>query len=265
MNTHTTLSGRAIEYPDPTPAEAAFLARVRAAVDDPTVSSNDLLALIYGPENPVLDHDFLPGRAWVTPRVLDNPLYRVLADLHGVKEVRLGLLDVEKAHATYTVPVPDAARQLGVTQQAVRAAIDGWRLAAVFRGGQWWLRPESLASFQVSKAGRPRKTPAGVSARVGGAKGASLSVRIEGGELAAEGKEDGATVGRFPAGWTRAVVKTTSDKGTRAFEIEPAPGESGAIEHAGLYVRGPFKVAKKHNATAAANAAWRAAGKAAAR
>jgi hypothetical protein len=102
-----------------------------------------------------------------------------------------------------------------------------------------------------------------VTARVGGAKGkgASLSVRIVGGNLLLDRKDLEATLARFPADWTSAVVRTTSDDGTRAFVIEPAAGEPGVIEHAGLYVRGPFRITKRINNSKAAGEAWRAAGR----
>lgn len=273
MPTHTTLGGRTIEFPEPTAEVAAFLSRVRAAAEDATVSRDAMISLVYGPDNPIHDPGVLPGRAMVTPEVWANPVYHVLADLVGVKEVRLGLVDLTKAHAAFTVDVPTAAKELGVSVQAVRLAVEDRRLSAIYDRGQWWIHPNSLASFRLSRAGKgkpgpaakPKATPAtaaaAVVARVGSSAGASLSVRVVGGELAAERKEGNAVVGRFPAGWKRAVVRTTSSRGTRAVEVEPSPGSVEAIEHGSLYVRGAFKIVAKHNTTAAANAAWRTMGK----
>lgn len=160
MNSHTTLEGHTLTYPDPPAEVAAFIERARAAVRNPSVSSDAMLALVYGTDNPLLDRTILPGRGMVTRAVLDNPLFHLLNDLVGRKEVEQGELDVEAALAAYTVDVPTAAGQLGITPQAVRNAIDTRRLAAAWKGGQWWVRPESVASFRVSKAGRPKLRPA---------------------------------------------------------------------------------------------------------
>ncbi|RYZ17179.1 MAG: DNA-binding protein, partial [Myxococcaceae bacterium] len=56
MPTHTTLEGHEIRFDEPTGDLAAFVAAVRAAAADPAVTENDLVALIYGPTNPLLDH-----------------------------------------------------------------------------------------------------------------------------------------------------------------------------------------------------------------
>lgn len=263
MPTHTTLGGRTIEFPEPTAAVAAFLTRVRAAAEDESVNRDAMISLVYGPENPILDPGVLPGRAMVTPEVWANPVYHILADLVGVKEVRLGLVDIEKVHAGFTVDVPTAAKELGVSVQAVRLAVEDRRLSAIYNRGQWWIHPNSLASFRLSRTGKgkpgPAAKPTAVVARVGSAPGASLAVRIDAGDLVVDHKEGNTPVGHFPAGWKLAVVRTTSSRGTRAVEVEPSPGSTEAIEHGGLYVRGAFKIVSKHNTTAAANAAWRSA------
>jgi hypothetical protein len=249
MSIYTTLNGYKIELGELEQPHAEFLARVEAAVADSKTKLPQVIALVYGAENPILDQHRLPGRSMVTQAVLDNPLYHVLCDLIGRKEVACGAVDLEKAHAAYTVDVPTAAKQLDITLPAVRAAIDSRRLPAVYRGGQWWLRPEAIASFVVSKAGRPKKLqklPI-VTAKVGGSKGASLSVRIN------DGKMFG---GQFSNGWTTAIIKTTSDAGTRAFVIEPST-DTDSIEHGELFIRGGFKIVKKLNQTAAAQAEWK--------
>lgn len=266
MMTHTTVMNREVKY-TPTPAEAAFIQRVAKAANDPKATVDDMIALVYGAENPILEPG-PTGRPWVTEKVFTNPVYRVLTDYIARKEVTTGKVNLEEVQAAYTVSVPTAAEQLGMSVQAVRAAIDSWRLPALYRKGQWWLRPESVVDYRASgraKAANPSK----VIARMGGSSaggGTSLSVRFLDGSEFTEVKKRGETsLGFFPPGWTRALVKTTSPRGTRAFEIEPAEsdesigfdgeGESGK---GSLYVNGQFRIVKKHNATAAANAAWKA-------
>lgn len=263
MNTHTCISGEVIDYPDLAPNVAGFLDRVRAAVADPTVPVSDLLLLIYGDENPILDHDFVPGRAMVTRRVFENPVYRVLTDLIGVKQLNLGQLEPAKVDAAFTISVQDAATQLGLTPGAVRAAIVARKLAGHMRNGQWYTRPEAVAAYKVSTRGRKKSGAAPVNAmsrvvfRAGGVAGGSLSVRVAGRELTVTKHDDGTITGEVPPEWERAAVKTTTKSGVRVFELEPDPGGSEEVEHLGLFVRGPFRVVGRHNNTRAANAAWK--------
>ena len=96
----------------------------------------------------------------VTRATLDNPLLRVFVDMLSLKDIRLGRLDIEKLHMKYTVDVPSAAAQLGVTPQAVRAGIDAGKYDALFARGQWWFRPEAIDSLRLSQGLRIRKATA---------------------------------------------------------------------------------------------------------
>ena len=157
MTTYTTTGGRVLNYDDSSPRLAAFLARVHAASLDNSITTDDMILLVYGPDNPLLDPTILPGRYMVTPVVFANPIHHVLNDLLFLKGVRLGRVDMEKAHSRFTISIPDAAKQLGVTGQALRSAIESYRLSAIFKNGQWWTSPQAVATFKVSKAGRPKK------------------------------------------------------------------------------------------------------------
>ena len=155
MIDYKTINNRIITYPTPTPEEGAFLSRVQAAVTDDTVTSAQMLSLVYGPDNPLLDRSGpLP---LVTRATLDNPLHNVFVDMLTLKDIRLGRLDIEKLHSAYTVDVPSAAAQLGVTPQAIRAGIDAGKCDALFARGQWWFRPEAIDSLRLSWGGRIRK------------------------------------------------------------------------------------------------------------
>jgi hypothetical protein len=269
MNTYALLSGEVVEYPNQPAAVNAFLARVMAAANDATVSPADLLALVYGTENPILDTTGVPGRAIVTKTVFDNPVYRVLADLVGRKQLLVAGQTPEQAAAAYTVSVKDAADQLGLTESSVRTAIVNRKLSATKRNGDWYIRPESVASYKVSNRGRKKAPPAehappaDVTVVCGNKPGGSLSVLIANAELVIDGKKDGNTVlAHFPPGWTRAAVKTTTARGVRVFELEPAGEAADAelsheVEHLGFTVAGEFKIVRKHNATEAANAVWK--------
>ena len=156
MQTYTLMSGETITYPEPPPAVAAFLARVQSAAEDPAVDQDAMIRLIYSAENPLLDTTMLPGRAMVTKATLANPVYLIMVELLGVKRIRLNLLDPVAAAACYTVSVKEAAEQLGITPNAVRAAITARKIAAHLRNGEWYTRPESVAAYKVSHRGRKR-------------------------------------------------------------------------------------------------------------
>jgi hypothetical protein len=155
--TYSLLSGETLTVSLPDGPLADFVARVRVAANDPGVSINQLVELLYSADNPLLDTTILPGRAMVTRATLDNPVYHVLLDLLDQKRIAAGQLNLAAAHARYTVDVPSAARRLGITPASVRAAIQGRRLAAIFQTGQWWVSEESLASYKVSNRGRRKK------------------------------------------------------------------------------------------------------------
>lgn len=266
MNTYALLSGESIEYPDQPAAVSAFLWRVQAAVNDPNTTPADVLALAYGTENPILDTTSQPGRAVVTKAVFENPVYRIFADLVGRKQMIADGQTRDDVAAAYTVSVKEAARRLDLTESSVRTAITNRKLSAMKVNGDWYIHPNSVASYKVSNRGRKKppqtaEQPASAIVRVicGSAKGASLSVRIAGEELVTEAKLGNVTRAHFPDRWARAAIRTTSGAGTRVFEVEPAPADAAGevVQLGGFSVSGPFKIVKKHNATAAAGAAWK--------
>jgi hypothetical protein len=156
---YVTLEGREIEYTEPVGELADFMKRLEAAVFDPQIDSAKLNNLIFSAENPLLDRTVRPGKAVVTRKVYDNPLYTIMGDLIGRKDVQLGLLDVEKAFAGYTVDIPTAAMELGISEEAVQHAIESYKLPAVFRDQQWWLDPKSFAGYKLATAMRDSLKP----------------------------------------------------------------------------------------------------------
>lgn len=147
---YTTTVGEMIDY-DATPAEAAFLARVRAAAEDPGVAEGQLVELVYGLDNPVLEAGIFPGRGAVTKAVFARPIYHVLLDLIDVKRIQHGTLDPAAAAARYTMTVTEAADRLGVHASAVRQAVQAKKIAAQKQGGTWLLDPASVDAYRVTK------------------------------------------------------------------------------------------------------------------
>ena len=256
MLAHECVNGERVEYPAPAPAVARFLERVRRAADDPAVTEDGLIALIYGRENPLLDHTMMPGRSMVTPAVFANPLYRVLVDLLDRKRVQSGALDLAKARARYTLSVTDAAAQLGINATAVRKAISAGRLPAWKADGQYWLDPASGASFEVERRGpAPR-----LEVRMGSAAGESLRVKFAG-ALEDQAHPLANTTTGVLTHWKRVAVMTTATRGgeksARLFVLEPGGPES-EVALGCFHVRGRFTIAEKINNPQKAAEAWRA-------
>ena len=90
--TYTTLAGTEVTFEN-SEEVAAFIERVRAVLDNLRATENDIIALVYGPENPILSkHPLFPDRGWVTREALENPVYMVLADLVARKHAQRGTL-----------------------------------------------------------------------------------------------------------------------------------------------------------------------------
>lgn len=240
MPTYTTINGETLTYEAPGGALAAFLERVQAAANEPTVSENDMIALIYGRENPLLDHAMLPGRSMVTAAAFERPEYRVMTDLLGRKRIALGLLDVEKARARYTLSPAEAAERLGIHVSAVRQAIANHRLAAWFEDGRAYLDPLSVDSFQLARRGpSPR-----LEIRSGSAPG--FSFRFKAPTQLEDSKKEGAyRTGVLPQ-WKSVAILFGTDADYRFFSLEPG-GKEQEIQAGGCYVRGRFTVVERIN------------------
>lgn len=254
----TTLSGRELSFPDPTGDLAAYWERLKLAAEDPTVSHDALLGLLYNEGNPLLDRTLMPGRGSVTRATLDNPLYHAMTDLLGRKQTQLGALDLETAGAPYTVRLDEAAESLGLSITAARQAIDSHRLAGWKKGGIWFIHPASVESYKLGNYGPPLKPRSGerLEVRMGADdRGESLKIKYPAGEME---KEAGHVhTGHVPQGWRRVGVLTTSGPNTRFFALVPGD-EMASVELGGFYVRGRFQRAATENASAKARVAWKA-------
>jgi len=255
LEQHLCVNGEVIEYPTPSTEVGAFLSRARMACEDPKVTPNELIALIYGRSNPLLNHSLLPGHSMVTKAVFENPVYHVLADLLGRKEIQAGLVDLKKVRSRFTMTVTEAAEKLGVNTSAIRKAIGSRRLDCWKEGGQYFLDPRHVDNFRVDRRGpSPRLQVA-----VGGAKGISLSVKHTG-NLSDTSKKEGILSGTLATHWERVAVLTSASEGEeksqRLFILEPG-GEENVVELGPLFVRGRFRVASKENNSRLALDAWK--------
>ena len=249
MPTHQTINGRSVEY-EPTAAEARFLRRVEALVDDPKARELELRDLIYGPENPLLEQQH--GYSFVTPAAFESPVFRVALDLLDRKKVAVGSLDLAKAAARYTMTVAQASEQLGLGPSTVRMAVLSERMPSWMVDGEIRLDPAAVAAYEISRRGTPPKLV--VSA--GSHDGTSLRLRVEGGELAVTNKERAVVHGEVRQ-WQRVHVITGANRAGettyRYWAIAPG-GQQRRIELGDLKVVGRFTVVEQKNGKAASEA-----------
>ncbi|WP_437596500.1 helix-turn-helix domain-containing protein [Sorangium sp. So ce590] len=259
---YTLLSGETVEFATPTGELGTFLCRVLAAARDPSVSEAELTELVLGPENPLLDRTAVAGRSIATAEVYRDPAFHVMLDCLARKR-----LPPESAVATprtrYTMTVPEAAQQLGISESAVRQAIYAGRLRASKEGGTYYLDPHAVAGYRVSKRGPRRqdqdaKGPPGgtLDARIGSGPDASFRVKHSRDDFELTEKRGPEWTGRIPAGWRRIAVLGTSKDRSRYWEIEPAEGES-VLHFEGFYVRGGFRIVETVSSTQRAVAAFK--------
>lgn len=238
---YTLTSGEVIEYPSPGAAIADYLAQVRQAAQDPTVTLGELVDLIYAEANPLLKTGIIPGRGAVTREVFDDPIYHVMIDQIAIKRIQTGTLDPEHAKLLFTMSVSEAAQKLGVSTSAVRQAIYTKRLAAQKVDGQWKLDPAAVDAYQVSNRGPTSP----LEVVMGSATGISFSVLADVDlERDARGA-DGEVIGRF-RGWSRAGVKMVrnGDNSAAFWELAPAGAET-ELSVDQFSARGRFEVARK--------------------
>ncbi|WP_438032153.1 helix-turn-helix domain-containing protein [Sorangium sp. So ce204] len=259
---YTLLSGETVEFPTPAGELGAFLSRVLAAARDPSVSDAELLDLVLGPENPLLDRTAVAGRSVATADVYRDPAFHVMLDCVARKRLPPDSA-VVTPRTRFTMTVPDAAHQLGISESAVRQAIYAGRLRASKEGGTYYLDPQSVAGYRVSKRGPRRqdqmaKGPPGATldARIGSGPDASFRVKHSRDDFELSEKRGPEWTGMIPAGWRRIAVLGTSKDRSRYWEIEPAEGES-VLHFEGFYLRGGFRIVETVSTSPRAVAAFK--------
>jgi excisionase family DNA binding protein len=259
---YTLLSGETVDFTAPSGELGAFLRRVLAAARDPAVGEQELTELVFGPANPLLDKSVVPGKTVPTSEVYRDPVFHVMLDCIARKRMPPDAV-VVSARERYTMTVPEAASQLGVSESAVRQAIYAGRLRARKEGGTYYLDPSSVGGYRVSRRGPRRRDkaqkplPGGVlEARIGAGSDASFRVKHSREEFEIEEKHGAQWTGAIPGGWNRIAVLGTAKDRARYWEIEPAEGES-VLHFEGFYLRGGFRIVETVSSNARAREAFR--------
>lgn len=288
---YRTVNGQVIEY-SPTAKVAAFLARIEQMVADPKTKEQQIVGLAYSSENPFLDHTMFPGRGAVTKDVLANPAYHVMTDLLFRKRVAESGFAVEKLASKYTVGIPEAARELGINENAVRKAIASGRLPAWTKeDGRQYLDPRTFKTIEVGTRGPKKGTfkvrtetvePAGeevvrlrderleqavadvdgepeaepLDVIMGQEKGAGLKINVEAEDV--QRIAGNRLHGRVKR-WKRVAVMTKGEGGKRQVYVIVPGRKENAITIGPFAVRGRFDVDEKVTAPTRVDDAWKAA------
>ena len=246
--THETLLGEVIEYPVQPANVAAFIARATSAAYDPLVSEADLTALLYGPENPVLEHGRFEGRGAVTPAELRNPVYAVFLDLLDVKRAATGKASKPALEAAFRDTVSETAERLGISSSAIRQAIERGNIAAVKRPNGWLVDPKSADLYaETSKRRGPPRTQPALKLAFGNAPGVSFRPKVKDLEITDRGTlKDGKITFGEVASFKRVAIAISGKDMHRVLVLEPAARPT-RYEHGPFWVEGRFKFAGKSN------------------
>jgi hypothetical protein len=265
MAQYELITGHTIECEEADAQTRALLARLSAMVADSKATANDMVVLIYSPENPVMDRTFAPGRGVVTPRVLDNPIYRAMSDMLYRKRLAQDGVDVATLAARATLTTGDVAKRLGVQPSAIRQAIASGRLCAWLRDGVNYIDPAELTHFELAPRGRPssdsvpRASSDPLEIREGFDEHYVLRVKVPA-ELRERIVESGngysSTSGTLSP-WRRVLVRVAHRKknSLRLFVLEPGDALN-EIEAGAFSVRGRFVITEKVNKTRQVEAEW---------
>lgn len=256
MKYKTTL-GETIEYPKPKPDVSAFITRVKEAAEDPAVSENELITLVYGPDNPVLEQGRFQGRGAVTKEVLADPVYHVLQDLLQHKRITLGHVSAEKLLASFSLTVSEAAKELGITQAAVRKAISNNQLSATQRPNGYLIDPRSVETYRSRVTKRGLSKGPDLRARIGSAPGTSVRLKVDGEKVTGREREGDAKFVDLEVAEFSGGALACSDGETSLFlRLEPAVRKS-RFEFGPFWVEGKFKVVEREESPKKAVQAFR--------
>ncbi len=139
MRTYQIISGQTIDMAMVPASQIEFLESLQTMSVHPGTKYSAIVALAYGPQNPILDSNVIPGRGAVTVEVITKPAYRVMTDILFRREMIDRGVTVEALADCHTMTPAEAAGQLGVSVSAIRQAIEAGRLGAWLKAGRVYI------------------------------------------------------------------------------------------------------------------------------
>jgi hypothetical protein len=210
---------------------------------------------VYGDDNPILDRTFFPGRGMVTAAVFENPVYHVLTDLLARKRASIKGQTAEQLGKSFTLTVPQAAEQLGVSEDAINKGIRARRIPSWVKEGQRYVDPRALAALGLGKQGKLPEGFMRLKVRVGASHTGQLRVKHAGGELPNKAEAIPYSIeATLPRSRRAAVLMAGHDK-LRMFILEPGESEQ-RHGYDDYWFEGNFRIVEKVNGSAAARRAW---------
>lgn len=254
--TYETLSGHTIPYPDFEPAVTRFLTRVMKALGDQRVTEDDLVLLIYGTENPILDRTLFPERGMVTKEVLEHPAYPIMCDALARKRAAIKGQTAEQLGRPFTLTVAQAAKQCGVSEDAINRGIRARRIPSWVKDGQRYLDPRTFAALGLGERGALPEGFMRLRVKVGASHTAQVRVKHAGGELPSKAEAiPYAIETTLPRSQRVAVLMAGANGTLRMFELIPGEEET-RLPFEEFLVQGNFEIARKVNGARAARLAW---------
>ncbi len=259
---YTTTLDEVIEYERPNAETAAFIKRVERAALDPRVTHAELVGLVYGTENPILEQGRFEGHGAVTPATLANPVYAVLTDLLQAKRIGSGATTALKLKKAFTMTVSEAKAILGMTAGGVRKAIESKYLTALKDGNQFLIDPRSVEQYALDRKPRGVNRGPALTMEFGNAPGCSFRVKVKDLELGEESTGAGMKVRAASVdSFEQAAFSISGKTMNRAFFIEAADDPAAPrerYEHEGFWIEGRFKFVKTVNGAQKASETFKA-------
>jgi excisionase family DNA binding protein len=254
IQNYTTLAGETLEFPKPANELGWFLARVSAAVDDPSLPYLPLVEYVYSTRNPMLVPGRREGRGVATLETYRSPVFHMILDLLERKRLQPVQIESETVERPPSMSVAEAAAALGISPDAVRRAARAGNLTAVKLGNTFTIDALSVQTYRDRVGRRGPKSDTALDIRMGSEPGRSMQVKAP--NLTIIGKDKGLVDAHCPRFELAAIkvsgVRKPGEKYARMFVLEPA---AEPYEHklGPFYVRGNFVVSKKINNPAEAS------------
>lgn len=146
---YTTISGHRITFEEPSADLKGFLEAIIGDAHDVVIDEAYFIAEVFAADNPIMGEGIIPERPVITRETIRHPLYRVFLDLIDRKHIAQHGIDVNELAAGFSMSITEAAAELDLHVSTVRQLVTTFRLPSWYRGGAYWLRPETVRVYKA--------------------------------------------------------------------------------------------------------------------